>query len=144
MRHKLSAVVGLALVTVLLAPVAAHAEDEITIRIAKHARLTADGGVVITAFVRCGPLPGVEDFQQAHAGTSQARTGAWAEGGLDGTVVCDGVERAHTARFTSYADPFEPGPGRANVSMIACRLVGDEQVCFSESESRRVVINPRR
>lgn len=142
MLKKLSTLTALALLAVLLTPAAAHADDEITIRIAKQARLAADDRVVITAFVRCGPLPGTEDFQQVNAGIAQARTGAWSEGGLDGTVVCDGVERAHTAHFTSYADAFEPGPARARVSMTACRLVGDDQqqVCFSDSASRRVII----
>lgn len=146
MARRLVIGLGLALVTALLTPAPASAEDEITIRIAKHARLTADGQVVIRAFITCGPLPGVEDFQETHAGIGQARTGAAGEGGVDGTVVCDGVERVHTARFTSFADPFEPGPAHANVSMIACRLVGDDQVqvCFSDSASRREIITRRR
>lgn len=144
MLQRLSVAIGLALAAVLLSPASAHADDQITITIAKHARLTADGSVVIRVFVRCGPLPGAEDFQEAHAGIAQPRTGAGGEGGLDGTVVCDGVERAHTARFSPLDQSFRPGPARANVSMIACRLVGDDQVCFTDSESRRVIIARRR
>jgi hypothetical protein len=145
MIQKVSIVIGLALSAVLLTS-PAYADDDITIRIARHARLTADGDVTIRAFVRCGPLPGVEDFQEAHAGIGQARTGAGGEGGLDGAIVCDGVERAHTGRFSPLDQPFKAGPARANVSIIACRLVGDDQVqvCFSDSEARRVIITRRR
>lgn len=144
MLRKLLIAVGLCLIAALLAPATAHAEDEITIRIAKHARLTSDGAMLFTAFVTCGPLPGVEDFTEAYAGGAQAKTGASGETGLDGTVVCDGVERAHTARVHPFDVAFKPGPAGANVSMIACRLVGDDQQCFNASAFRRVIIAPRR
>ncbi|MDZ5620578.1 hypothetical protein [Nocardioides bizhenqiangii] len=135
---------GLVMAALLLAAPAAHAEDEITIRIAKQASLGADGRVMITVFVRCGPLPGAEDFIEAHAGVGQARTGAGGEGGLDGTVVCDGVERVHTAHFSPLDGAFRHGPAVANVSIFACRLVGDDQVCFSANTSRRIIITGRR
>lgn len=143
MIRKVAVVTGLALAAMLLVS-PAHADDGVTVTIAKHARLTADGDVVILAFVRCGPLPGVEDFQETRAGIGQARTGGAGEGGLDGTVVCDGVERVHTARFSSFAEPFQPGPARAVASVTACRLVGDDQVCFSDTETRQVIITRRR
>jgi hypothetical protein len=144
MLQKIAVALGLVMAAVLLAAAPAHAEDEITIRIAKHAGLGVDGRVVITAFVRCGPLPGAEDFLEAHAGVGQERTGAGGEGGLDGTVVCDGVERAHTAHFFPLDGEFRHGPAVANVSIFACRLVGDAQVCFSASTSSRIIITGQR
>lgn len=134
-----AALLALAAPAVGLAP--ASAANEITVSIAKHARLTPGGGLVIRVQVTCPQLPGSQDFQEAHAGASQDSTGAWSESGLDGTVVCDGLPHVHTAHFTSFAEnPFKGGPASANASVIVCHLVGEEQVCATGSSARRIVI----
>jgi probable HAF family extracellular repeat protein len=119
-------------------------EAGISLAIEKHAGLTEQGAVVITVQIVCGPFAGVEDFQQASAGAGQEKTGAAAEGDLDGTVVCDGVERTHTAHLSSFTEAvFRRGPAGANVSLFVCTLVGDEQMCFQGSTQGRVVIKGR-
>jgi hypothetical protein len=117
------------------------AQDGISIRIEKHARLTAGGGIAFRVHVTCGPLPGTEDFREGLAGAGQARTGAEAEGGLSPDVVCDGVERLYTAELSPITDAvFRPGPAVARASVIACNTVGDEQVCIQATAQRRVII----
>jgi hypothetical protein len=113
----------------------------VSVEIERLARLTDDGIVVIWVHVTCGPFEGVEDFQEARAGAGQAKTGAGAEGGLDGTVVCDGVERVHTAHLSAHTDAaFKPGPALARASLFLCMLVGEEQTCFQGAMSRRVIL----
>ena len=88
-----------------------------------------------------GTLAISRDFQEARAGAGQAKTNAGAEGGLDGTVVCDGVERVHTAHLGPHTDAaFKHGPAVARASFFLCMLVGDEQSCFQGAMSRRVIL----
>ena len=143
-------VVGRALVLVLFLAAAmgvagsAEAQGDVSIQIDKHARLTSEGGVTFTATVACGPLPGTEDFREGLAGAGQEKTGAGAEGGLSPDVVCDGVERVYTAGISVITDAvFKRGPAVAFVSVIACNVVGDEQVCVQASAQRRIVISGR-
>jgi hypothetical protein len=113
----------------------------VSVEIERLARLTDEGIIVLWVHVTCGPFEGVEDFQEALAGAGQAKTGAGAEGGLDGTVVCDGVERVHTAHLTAHTDAaFKRGPAGATASVFVCTLVGDEQICFRGAMSRRVIL----
>ena len=142
MRHNSILAAAAVVFMVALAPQAqAQAQAGISLAIEKHARLTEQGGIVIRIHIICGPFEGIEDFQEAHAGAHQVKSGAEAESGIDGTVVCDGVERTYTAHFSSFTDqPFEPGPAGANASLFVCMLVGDEQMCFQGATSRRVII----
>ena len=113
----------------------------ISLEIEKHADLTEQGAVVVRTRIVCGPFAGVEDFQETLASAAQDKTGAEAEGGIDGTVVCDGVERTHTAHRSSLTEAdFKPGPAGAGMSVSMCVLVGDEQSCFSGNAQRRVII----
>jgi hypothetical protein len=129
------------LVLVVGVPGALGAQDAISIRIDKHARLTAGDGIAFQVHVRCGPLPGTEDFREGLAGASQARTGAEAEGGLSPEVVCDGVAQSYTAELSPITEAvFRPGPAVARASVIACNTVGDEQVCIQATAQRRVII----
>ena len=129
------------LVLVIGVPGAVGAQDGISIRIEKHARLTAGGGIAFRVQVTCVPLPGMADFREGLAGAGQARTGAEAEGGLSPDVVCDGVEQSYTAELSPITEAgFRPGPAVARVSVIACNTVGDEQVCIQATAERRVVI----
>lgn len=144
MLQKFIVALGLLLAAVLLAAPPAHAADEITIRIDKHARLTPDGQLVFTAHIRCGPLPGVEDFTEGFTGAGQERTGAWSESGLDGTVICDGVERVHGGHLFAFESEWKQGPARVSVTVITCRLVGDDQACFSASAARGVIVTGRK
>jgi hypothetical protein len=129
------------LVGAIALPAFAQAEGDISISIAKHARLTSGGAVVITLRIACEPLPGTEDFQEALAGARQARTGAEAEGGIDGTVVCDGVERTHTARLVPFTEEvFKRGPADASAMLLVCNVDGDDQVCAHRNTHRRIVI----
>ena len=140
MRQILRLAAGVVLGAALLAPGPAGAQEEITVRIAKHAQLTG-GTAVIRAEITCNPLPGVEDFSEAFAGVHQPSTGAESEGGLDGMVVCDGVTRTHTAHLTPFTDAqFKHGPAIASISVFFCLLVGDQQLCFNGFDGRRVVL----
>ena len=132
------------LVAAAALPGTARAQGEISISISieKHARLTADGGVIFRVHVTCGPLPGTEDFREGFAGAEQARTGAEAEGGLSPDVVCDGVERVHTAALSRITDAaFRRGPADASAAVIACNTVGDDQVCAQAGAQRRIIIS---
>ena len=122
----------------------AHAQPGISLAISKHARLTEKGAIVIAIQVICGPFAGFEEFQDAVVGAIQEKSGAEAEGGMDGTIVCDGVERTHTARLSSFTDTgFKHGPANANASLFICTLVQDEQICFQGAMQRKVVIRGR-
>ena len=142
LRRRFRAAALVALVGIMALPAIAQAQDEdISISIAKHAQLTSDGGIIIMIDIACDPLPGTEDFQEALAGAAQAKTGAWSEGGIDGTVVCDGISRTYTAHFSSFSDAvFKRGPATANASLIICNTVGDEQVCAHRGTQRRIII----
>jgi hypothetical protein len=139
---RFRAAVLVALVGIIALPAMALAQDnDISISIEKHAQLTSDGAVIITIHIACDPLPGTEDFQEALAGAGQAKTGAEAEGGIDGTVVCDGISRRHTARLFPFTDAvFKRGPAGANASLFICNVVGDEQVCANGSTARQIII----
>ena len=131
-----------ALSSLLVLPAVAFAQDDdISIAIAKHADLTADGAIIIRVHIACDPLPGMEEFQEAHAGAGQPRTGAGAEAGLDGTVVCDGIAHTHTAHLFPITEAvFERGPARATASLFICNLVEDEQLCVDGATQRRIII----
>jgi hypothetical protein len=132
--------VAVALIVVALSP-PVHAQGGISIAIERHAALTKQRAIVITVRIACGPLPGVEDVQEALAGAAQEKTGAEAEGGLDGTVVCDGVERTHTAHLSSFTDAgFKRGPAGASASLLVCTLAGEDQMCFQGAAQRRVIV----
>ena len=130
-----------ALAGIMALPAIALAQDDVSISIEKHAQLTSDGAVIITIQIACDRLPGTPDFQEALAGAGQTRTGAEAEGGIDGTVVCDGIPHTYTARLSPFTDAvFKRGPADANVSVLICNLVGDEQVCVDGATERRIII----
>ena len=139
-RFRAAALVALAGIMALPAIVLAQ-DNNISISIEKHAQLTSEGAVIIMIQIACDPLPGTEDFQEALAGAVQARTGAEAEGGIDGTVVCDGIPRTYTARLSPFTDAvFKRGPADASASLLICNLVGDEQVCADGAAERRIII----
>ena len=142
MSTRQSLVAAITLYAVVFASGAlAQSNGGIALAIEKHARLTTAGAIVITSQVTCGPFPGFEEFQEAGAGAVQQKTGAEAEGGIDGTVVCDGVQRTHTARVSPFSDAgFRRGPANATVQLLVCMIVVDEQMCFSGSAGRRVVV----
>ena len=118
------------------------AQSLLSVEIEKHAELTSDGSVTFRVHVTCGPLPGSPDFREGLAGAGQAKTGAGAEGGLSPDVVCDGVERVYTAGVSLITeDPFRPGPAIATATVIACNVVGDEQVCVQVSARRSIRIH---
>ena len=74
----------------------------------------------------------------------QAHSGAEAEGGLDGTVVCDGVQRTYTARLIPFTETvFKRGPAGAGASLIVCNVVGDEQICQQAATERSIIIRGR-
>ena len=129
------------LFVVALSPQAHAQAGGITLAIEKHAQLTEGGAMLISIQIACGPFEGVEEFQQAFAGGVQEKTGAESESGIDGTVVCDGVQRTHTARLPSFTSAaFRRGPAGANASLIVCMFAGNEQMCFSGATARRVIV----
>ena len=139
-RFRTAALIALAGIIALPAIVLAQ-DNNISISIEKHAQLTSEGAVIIMIQIACDPLPGTEDFQEALAGAGQPRTGAEAEGGIDGTVVCDGISRTYTARLSPFTDAvFKRGPADASASVLICNLVGDEQVCADGAAERRIII----
>lgn len=122
----------------------AKSQSKISIEIDRHAVLTSDGSVTFTVRVACGPLPGSEDFREGLAGAVQRKTGAGAEGGLSPDIVCDGAERVYAAGISVITDTvFKRGPAVARVSVIACNVVGEEQVCVQASAQRRIIISGR-
>jgi hypothetical protein len=143
MRATLRLLVFPLLVAAIL-PGAARAQGDVEISIERHARLTADGGIVFRVHVTCGPLPGSEDFREGFAGAVQQKTGAEGEGGLSPDVICDGEERVYTAGVSSFTESvFRRGPAHANAAVIACNSVGEGQVCVQGSAQRRVVVAGR-
>jgi hypothetical protein len=141
MRPKLTSIV-LAVALGFAFSAQSHAQAPgISLMIEKHASLTPQGIVVIWIRIVCGPFAGVEQFQEGHAGGGQDKTGASSETGIDGTVVCDGVERTHTAHLSPLDErAFKPGPASVTASHFVCTLAGEEQMCFSGATSRRVII----
>ena len=135
---------ALALAAALFLTIHSHpalAHPGISLAIAKGAQLTEQGAIVIRIHVLCGPFAGSEDFQEAAAGAAQVQSGAEAEGGIDGPVICDGHERTRTATLSSFTDAgFEPGQAHANVALSVCRLVDDEQICFQGATQRTVAV----
>ncbi|HET7202617.1 MAG TPA: hypothetical protein VFI92_04560 [Steroidobacteraceae bacterium] len=141
--HRILAILTLSAVATL-APARAETAG-VVVSIAKRAALTSQGVVVLDVRVTCGPFDGVEEFQEALAGAAQPRTGAEAEGGIDGYVTCDGVERTYTAHLSSFTETsFKHGPGVASASVFVCTLVGDEQACYHGGQGRRVILTGRR
>jgi hypothetical protein len=114
-----------ALVVSTVLAATARAQDDISISIEKHARLTVDGGVVARVHVACGPLPGTEDFREGSPARARARRGPRGKVGSAPNIVCDGVERVYTAALSSFTDEaFRRGPATASVAGIACNTVG--------------------
>lgn len=143
-RICLAVALGVAGSGVAIEAAPAAAADTVSISIEKHARLSSDGSPIFFVRVTCGPLPGSPDFREGFAGARQKKTGAEAEGGLSPDLVCDGVERVYTAGVSVITDErFRRGPARASASVIACNVVGDEQVCESDSAERRIIIRGR-
>jgi hypothetical protein len=139
-RFRTAALIAPAAIIALPTIVPAQ-DNNISLSIEKHAQLTYEGAVIIMIQIACDPLPGTEDFQEAVAGAGQPRTGAEAEGGIDGTVVCDGISRTYTARLSPFTDAvFKRGPADASASVLICNLVGDEQVCADGAAERRIII----
>jgi hypothetical protein len=132
---------ALAALIALVLPGDAQAQGDVSISINKHARLASDGAIIIEAHIACDPLQGVEDFQEVLAGAAQQKTGAEAEGGVDGLVICDGVGRTHTARLSPFTDEaFRRGPANASVSLLVCNVLGDDQICLQGAAQRRIII----
>ena len=122
----------------------AKAQSEISIQIDRRAVPTSDGSITFRVRISCGPLPGTEDFREGLAGAGQRKTEAGAEGGLSPDVVCDGVERVYTAGISVITDAvFKRGPAVAFVAVIACNVVGDNQVCVEGSAQRRIIVSGR-
>jgi hypothetical protein len=130
-----------ALFVFVISPEAQAQDAGVTLAIEKHAQLSQRGEMVIRIRITCGPFEGFEEFQQGFAGGSQEKSGAVSESGIDGMVVCDGVQRTHTARMAPFDVPFQRGPARANAALMLCMLVGEEQTCFSGSTARGVIIS---
>src|SRR4029453_9479533 len=117
-RFRAATLVAIAGIMALPAIVLAQ-DNNISISIEKHAQLTFDGAVIIMIQIACDPLPGTPDFQEALAGAGQPKKGAEAEGGVDGTVVCDGISRTYTARLSPFTDAgFKRGPAEATGSLF--------------------------
>jgi len=140
---RTTVVVLLASAAIAVSPESASAEPTITVFIEKNAHQLAGGGVVFDVHVTCGPLPGSPEFREGFAGASQWKTKAEAEGGLSPDVTCDGRHRVYTAALSPITDAsFARGWGRANASVIACNVVGDQQVCANGSSARQIYIRP--
>jgi hypothetical protein len=141
MKLKLTSVVLAALLAFAFSAQSHAQAPGISLVIEKHASLTQQGIVVIWIRIVCGPFAGVEEFQEGHAGGGQDKTGASSETGIDGTVICDGIERTHTAHLSPLDEAaFKPGPAGVSASLFVCMLAGEEQMCFSGATSRRVII----
>ena len=141
MKPKLASVVLAALLAFVFSAASQAQAPSISLMIEKHASLTRQGQVVIWIHIVCGPFAGIEEFQEGHAGGGQAKTGASSETGIDGAVICDGIERTHTAHLSPLDEAaFKPGPASVSASLFVCTLAGEEQMCFSGATSRRVIV----
>jgi hypothetical protein len=140
-NRKMPAVLATLIVTSLVPQATAQTAAGILLQIEKHAVLTSAGQVRIRIQITCGPFVGVEEFQDGQAGGGQNKTGASSETGIDGTVLCDGVTRVHTAHLSPLDEnEFKHGPAGASASLIVCTLEGEEQACFSGSTSRAIIV----
>lgn len=140
-NRKLLAVCAALVVASLVPQSAAQTAAGILLQIEKHAVLTRAGQVRIRIQITCGPFAGVEEFQDGHAGGGQNKTGASSETGIDGTVLCDGVTRVHTAHLSPLDEnEFKHGPAGASAVLIVCTLEGEDQACFSGSTSRGIIV----
>ena len=140
MGNKLLVVLA-ALIVVALVPSAGAQSAGILLEVEKHAVLTRAGRVIIRIHITCGPFAGIQEFQDSLAGVGQNKTGATSESGIDGTVLCDGVERVHTAQLSPLEEAaFKHGPAGVGATLTVCTRVGEEQMCFSGSTSRGIII----
>lgn len=116
-------------------------EPALAIWIEKDAQVSAHGGLTFRVHVMCGPLPGSHDFREGHAGAGQTRTGAGGEGGFTPDMECDGTRRVYTADVSLITEErFRAGPASASAAVIACNVVGDDQVCVQGAAHRTVII----
>ena len=67
------------------------------------------------------------------------------EGGVDGTVICDGVTRTHTATVSLFeGSKFRGGPAVATVAFLVCFIdVNDNQVCGQDNHTQPVQVAGR-
>jgi hypothetical protein len=110
--------------------------------------LLRDGGfsLQLTADIECDDL-GTEDFQQGLAFATQegGSLSLAGEGGVDGSVICDGVSRTHTATVSLFrGSKFHGGPAVATVAFLACFIdENDNQVCGQDNETLPVLVAGR-
>jgi hypothetical protein len=125
----------------------ALAQGSVTVTLHPRA-LRGDGGqwLQLTVDIACDDL-GAEDFQQglAFATQQRGRHVIAGEGGVDGTVICDGVARTHTATVSLFqGSKFRGGPATATVDFLICFIdESDNQVCEQDNDTRTVLVGGR-
>ena len=141
MRSNRNMLALAALVVLALVPNASAQTSGVLLQIEKHAVLTREGRVRIRIQITCGPFTGFMEINEGHAGGGQEKTGASSETGIDGTPLCDGVTRVHTAHLAPLDEnEFKHGPAGASASLFVCMFDGVEQTCYSGATSRRIII----
>jgi hypothetical protein len=145
MKRSFAALAILAVLT--LAPTVALAQGTATVTLHPRA-LLGDGGLwlQLTVDIACDDL-GTEDFQQGLAFATQERGSQHiaGEGGVDGTVICDGVTRTHTATVSLFqGSRFRGGPATATVSFFVCFTdENGDQVCEQDNDTQPVLVAGR-
>jgi hypothetical protein len=142
MRKTLASMVVLSIL--LLTPMIASAQEPVTVTLHDRA-LLGNGGqsLQLVVDITCQDL-GIEDFQQGLAFGTQHRGPniREGEGGVDGTIVCDGVTRTHTATVSLFqGSRFLGGPATATVAVLACFIdESGSQVCGQDVDTRTVLV----
>ena len=121
---------------VALTPLAAQAQEEVTITVGATGTLQANGVVVtVPVEITCGPIEVDPRFTMADALLQQAvkRQIAQGFGNPDQPIICDGTPHPNT--FTILASPSGPPFRKGDAAVRVFVTVGNETVCCISGSS---------
>jgi hypothetical protein len=118
---RLVGVIGVLLLSLLLAAV--QAEAAVMVTISPKAKLVEQGGVLVRVEITCD-APG--DVVEAFVTLSQDNQAIFGQGGIGG-VRCDGKRHHHRAVVRSQQDSFHKGTGYASAFLLICPAEGQCQ-----------------
>ena len=129
-----------------LATTAALAQESVTVTLHPRA-LLGDGGqsLQLTVDIACEDV-GTEDFQQGLAFATRERgsLSMVGEGGVDATVICDGVTRTHRATVSLFGgSKFSGGPAVATAFLVCFIDDNGSQLCGQDNDTQPVLVPGR-
>jgi hypothetical protein len=132
---------------VALAATPAVGQGSVSVSLHRRAMLGEGGSSLqLIVDIACDDL-GTEEFQEGLAFATQRRGPLFAEGegGVDGSVICDGMTRTYTATVSLFeGSRFRGGPASATVDFLICFIVDNEnQVCEHGVDTRTVLVAGR-